>query len=138
MKEKVYISGRITGRPREEYAKEFAHAAKLITKRGYKPVNPCEFPWSRWAWLSRRLSYGTILLLDIWQLLRCQRIYLIPGWKDSKGACIESFVAWNLGVQRLPLDVCTKVTKKMIGWLNWREQVKTQKEESHEHRGSQA
>jgi hypothetical protein len=35
-------------------------------------------------------------------MMTCDRIYLIPGWRDSHGACIESFTAFHLRIRRLP------------------------------------
>ena len=33
--------------------------------------------------------------------MRCQRIYKIPGWKNSRGANIESAVAFIMGLYTL-------------------------------------
>lgn len=82
-------------------------AEEKLRELGYvKIVNPvrvwaCRFP--RFHRLLVRLmgeqrAYSVILLYDLWLLMRCQRIYKIPGWKESRGAQIESAVAYNFNM----------------------------------------
>lgn len=48
------------------------------------------------------MGYRLTLLYDLALMFTCDRIYLIPGWRDSHGACIESFTAFHLRIRRLP------------------------------------
>lgn len=101
---KVYISGPISGIRREHYVERFRLAEQMLRSLGYDNiVNPTRV----WACRFQKLyslirlvfgeqrAYTLILLYDLWLLSRCQRIYKIPGWKDSRGAQIESAVAYN-------------------------------------------
>ena len=97
-REKVYISGRMSGVPREEYLQMFRNAEKLLRKEGFvRIVNPVRVWVCRWHWLWRILAgitsentiYTLVLLYDLWLLSRCDTIYMMPGWSESRGANIE-------------------------------------------------
>lgn len=104
---KIYISGKISGEQREHYMECFNEAERLLRQLGYvNIVNPVHtwvdrFPLFHrflvWV-LGEQRAYSVILLYDLWKLMGCQRIYKIPGWKDSRGAQIESAVAFNMGM----------------------------------------
>jgi hypothetical protein len=101
---KVYISGPISGKPRREYLAEFAAAEKVLKNEGYKVINPTKFLMCRCLWLYKLLGYRLTIIYDLYKLSGCDMIYKIPGWKDSRGANIESCFAyhmkiWTLGVQ---------------------------------------
>ena len=100
----VYISGQMTGLPKTEYSERFMKAESVLKDRGYKTCNPARFCYCRWDWLYRLLGYRLCLCIDLWRLSRCDRIYLIPGWKESCGARVESFFAWTFGIKRLYQD----------------------------------
>ena len=63
MKKRVYISGRISDLPREQYMTMFGIAEQMLRKKGYKPVNPTRFLMCRWPWLYRLLGYNVTLLI---------------------------------------------------------------------------
>ena len=106
MKKKVYISGRISGLPREQYMRLFCIAASMLNKKGYETVNPTNVWVCRWPWLYRMMervlgcdkSYYSTLLYDLWLLRRCDHIYKLPGWQQSRGANIESCVAYHFKI----------------------------------------
>lgn len=111
--EKVYIAGAITGLERVDYLVKFRRAEMLVKERGYKVVNPTRRGPGRWLWLYRLMGYRLTLLYDLWLVMRCDRIYLIPGWEESRGAKVESFVAYQMKVRRLPQDLKNEVDKLM-------------------------
>ena len=117
-KEKVYISGKISGLGREVYTGKFAKAEELVRAKGYKTVNPTHFLVCRWRWLYRIVGYERTLLYDIWRLWQCDRIYLIPGWMDSRGARIESFAAHVMRVRRLPMEIRKGIDDDMVKWMS--------------------
>lgn len=89
----AYISGPITGRPESVYIPAFAQAKNKLTEAGYYPINPCELSHlhdKKWE------SY---MAEDFRALLDCQAIYMLPDWKESKGARIEHAVASELGME---------------------------------------
>ena len=110
---RVYISGQMTGIPREEYLARFAKAEELLKQEGYAVVNPARLLPSRWPWLYRLMGYRLTLLYDLWRLSHCDLIYKIPGWKESHGANIESCWAFHMGIYLLPLNMRDKIDKKV-------------------------
>ena len=119
MKEKkVYISGMISGMEREQYRKMFGIAETMLREKGYKPVNPTRFFLSRHYQRLCRLighqsAYDLTLLYDLWRLMRCDLIYKIPGWQQSRGANIESCVAYHFKIYPMSKEVVGKIDKRL-------------------------
>ena len=85
-----YVSGPMSGLPDLNFP-AFHAAAKYLRFRGVEVVNPAEFgeePGKSWADYMRK---------DIAALMRCNCIVMLPGWKKSKGAKLERFIAKALG-----------------------------------------
>lgn len=89
---KIYISGKISGTDLTETRKCFAAAAKVMKRIGVEPINPLE------NGLSEHDSWEAHMLKDIADLLQCKAIYMLQGWQDSKGACIEHYIATKIGM----------------------------------------
>lgn len=87
----IYVSGPMTGLPDLNFP-EFNGAAKYLRFRvPVEVVNPAEFgeePGKSWVDYMRK---------DIAALMRCNVIVMLPGWRRSKGAKLERFVARALG-----------------------------------------
>ena len=114
MKKRVYISGAISGIPREQYMEAFRWAEVKLHDLGYRAtVNPMRVWTCRWPWLYRIVGYELTLLYDLWLLLRCDMIYKIPGWRDSRGANIESCVAFHFKIWTLPRKHVEKIDKRI-------------------------
>lgn len=124
--QKVYISGPMTdpntGRVPITNIVAFVRANTLLKKEGYmKTVSPtrvwvCKYPWMYKVleWLfGKNGAYKLTLLYDIWLLLRCDLIYKIPGWKESRGANVESCVAYWFKVWCLPTIKRERVDRKL-------------------------
>jgi hypothetical protein len=84
----------------------FAEAEQLLAKEGFVVVNPTRFFMCKYEWMYRLLGYRLTLLYDLWRLMRCDLIYKLPGWQQSRGASIENCVAYHMKVW--------PVTKKVI------------------------
>ena len=88
---KVYISGQISGLDLAEARARFADAEELLQGMGFDTVNPwdnglpVDAPWI--AHMCR----------DLELLNECSCIYMMDGWRDSKGACIEYDFAIRTG-----------------------------------------
>ena len=133
-KKRVYISGPMTdpktGKVSDENLTAFRRAHSLLSKEGYRRVtNPINVWVCRWPWMYRALerivgketAYRVVLMYDIMLMLRCDMIYKIPGWRESRGAQIESCVAFHLGVWPLPSKVRERVDKKLAKAMEkWR------------------
>lgn len=86
---RTYISGPITSDPK--YKEHFEAAAKRLRQEGISCWNPAEGepdPKKTWADYMRE---------DLAALLRCRAIYMLKGWRRSKGARLELYVAKALG-----------------------------------------
>lgn len=94
---KLYIAGKITGLDYKDAFAKFAGAETALRDAGHEPVNPMrengldddgkEYPWAEY------------MKRDIPHLLRCDGIYLLPCWSDSKGATFEKLIAETLEME---------------------------------------
>lgn len=89
----VYIAGPMTGLPEFNYPAFHAKAAELRAQ-GYEVRSPAEQttgttdrPWEFYMRLALRL------------LLDADEIYMLPGWSNSSGACLEYHIANRLGMR---------------------------------------
>ena len=89
MKEKVFISGRITGDP--FYFRKFRKAYLELRDHYDDVVVPCllkffkiPLEWCPW-WLC--------MVVCLWHLLGCSTVYMLSDWTESRGARIENRVA---------------------------------------------
>jgi hypothetical protein len=85
---KVYISGKVSGLSTFDSGRNFHDAKNEITKRGDCAVNPlCIEPFlSQPIWIC-------YMITDIIELLKCNKIYMLENWKESRGARVEHFIA---------------------------------------------
>ena len=103
-----------TGKVSAENLLLFWKAEDLLRDHGYDDVvNPvrvwaCKFPW-----LYRLVGYRLTLLYDIWLLMRCTHIYKLPRWQQSRGANIESCVAYHFKIWPVPQSDIKKLDKRM-------------------------
>ncbi len=97
-KQRVYISGAMSGVAREHYLARFDMAERILKNEGWRVVNPARLAPCRWPWLYRLLGYRLTLLYDLWHLSRCTHIYKMPGWQQSRGANIESCWAYHFKI----------------------------------------
>jgi len=90
---KIYISGKITGLPIHDAEAVFETAEKRLKSEGHEPINPMKLPHNHGqTWLEYMKE-------DIKALLECDAIYMLNGWQESKGACIEFNIAHDLGLK---------------------------------------
>lgn len=92
---KVYISGKITGLPVEEYEKKFQDAEELLTAVGLDPVNPVK------NGLDQESEWKSHMVRDIEMLFGCEAIYMLDNWVRSKGARIEHKIAEETDIEIL-------------------------------------
>ena len=118
MSKRVYISGQMSGLPREEYLARFAKAEELLKEQGYRVMNPTKLLPCKWKWLYRMMGYRLTILFDLWMLSKCDLIYKIPGWKDSHGANIESCWAYHNNIALLFAKTREKIDKEMVRFIS--------------------
>lgn len=104
----------MSGLEREQYLELFKRAEQALRDQGYRNiVNPIRVWACRWPWLYRIVGYRLTLFYDLWLLTRCDLIYKIPGWKESRGANIESCVAYHFKIWPVPKQDIAKLDKKL-------------------------
>lgn len=90
---KVYISGKISGLDYQEAYNKFESAEQDVVRLGGIPVNPMKIcdndPNKTWE---------DYMEIDLGALLRCEGIYMLKDWGDSRGARVEYAVARELGL----------------------------------------
>lgn len=91
MTTRVYVAGPMSGLPGLNYA-EFNQAAAYLRELGYHVENPAENPVPACG------SWTGYMRMAIAQLVQCDEIHMLRGWKESKGAKLEHEIAQQLGL----------------------------------------
>lgn len=81
---RVYISGSVSSD--SDYREKFSSAERYLKSKGYSVVNPVKGEKEGKPWVY-------YIIKDIRKLLRCNTIYLLPDWGESKGAKLEQLIA---------------------------------------------
>jgi hypothetical protein len=101
----LYLSGPMTGIKDKNHT-QFSKAAHALRTATYAVMNPWELdkttPCSTWEESLRR---------DIAALMRCKGIATLPGWKKSKGASLEVYIAKTLKWSVHPVSYWLKEAK---------------------------
>ena len=84
---RVFISGVITGT--DDYMERFAAAEEALTAKGYSVLNPAKVI----AQVPFELSWNTCMSITCLLLSKCDAIYMLKDWEESKGARSEHFHA---------------------------------------------
>ena len=100
MRKRLYLAGPMTGLPHLNFP-AFHAAAAHLRAYGYTVINPAEIN------PDHSMSWEDCMRKDIAELVTCSAIYLLPGWKASKGATLEHHIAERLGLHIIiaPQDV---------------------------------
>ena len=88
---RLYVSGPVSGKTRSEAVGDFERAAKLLVSHGYATSVPTRF-------VEPTASHATAMRKCIAELLRCDGLAMLPGWRRSAGACLEVAVATACGM----------------------------------------
>lgn len=88
---RVYVAGPMTGLPEFNFPAFNAESASLRAQ-GLTVLNPAEHGIVEGA------DWADYLRHDIAGLASCERIHLLPGWSNSKGAKLEMHIAQTLGM----------------------------------------
>lgn len=89
--ERVYISGAVTGKPRQKTKRKFGQAERYIKALGYCPVNPLK------NGLPKSATWEQHMEIDFALLAMSERVLMLPDWEDSRGARRELKEAVKLG-----------------------------------------
>lgn len=99
---RIYLSGKITGREKEDYTRQFARAESFYKTGGFDVINPVKIgeeilkqdPSATWE---------DFMQEDLKALRTCTHIVLLEGWEESKGAKMEKAEAEKLGLEIMQL-----------------------------------
>ena len=99
---RIYLSGKITGREKEDYTRQFEGAESFYKTGGFDVVNPVKIgevilknnPKAKWE---------DFMAEDLKALRTCTHIALLEGWEESKGAKMEKAEAEKLGLEIMHL-----------------------------------
>ena len=90
--EKTFISGPVSGMDYEYVSGKFLEAENYLSSKGVNTVNPirlCSMSWDTDKWERTCIK----------ALVECDGIYMLKGWKNSKEAKLEHFIAMKLGMK---------------------------------------
>lgn len=94
---RVYVAGPMTGI--EDYNfPAFIAAAQKLKSQGYEVVNPADHGVVEGA------EWSDYLRHDIAKLSRCEKMFFLPGWENSRGAQLEKHIAECIGIKIFYLD----------------------------------
>ena len=103
---KIYISGPITGQDPLDTERKFARAACIINRAGHIAVNPTDLPQG-FTWETYMQIAGAIISSG-----ELDAIYMMSGWKRSRGAVIE----WTMArAMKIPIIYQEAVDRKTWG-----------------------
>ena len=88
---KIYISGKIIGLPFKEVKDKFQKVQNFLEELGFEVINPLK------NGLKKDSSWEEHMKIDIELLTSCDVVYMLNGWIDSVGACIEYDIATRMG-----------------------------------------
>ncbi|OJX99513.1 MAG: hypothetical protein BGP07_03230 [Rhizobiales bacterium 63-22] len=90
----IYLSGPMTGLPDYNYP-AFHVAADYLRSAGHAVFNPAEWwrgPVDEFPVRRAFARYAQFICLE------ADAVVMLPGWKNSKGACAELLLAINCGL----------------------------------------
>ena len=105
MRERIYISGPITGYDLEERRAAFKKVQQELEESGWKYVfNPMENGVPANAHRSEHIRE------DMKHLIKCTAIFFMRGWEKSAGCQLEFNTATQIG-----LAIATQASKEWLG-----------------------
>lgn len=93
MKERIYISGTISGT--NDFMERFAKAEKELAEWGYSVLNPAKLNLI----MPSDTTWEEYMQMSMTMLKMCDCIYMLRGWASSKGANREYAFAVTSGMQ---------------------------------------
>ena len=106
-KPRCYIAGPIAGVP--DFREQFAAAVPAVEALGYEAVNPCDIApvdhdgecppgYDPGENANGHTSSACYMRTDLRVLPDCDAIFMLPGWRESRGATVEHAVAVACGI----------------------------------------
>ena len=92
MKNRIYISGPISGHDLGERRATFHLTQRFLEHQDFEAINPMK------NGLPAEATTHEHMKRDIELLLTCNAIYMMKGWTHSKGCQVEFEVATSIGL----------------------------------------
>lgn len=89
----IYISGPMTGKP------QFNRPAFVVAEDYLNGHHPALKVLSPHTIVIDEPSWEKYMRVALGMMLKCEAIYMLKGWRDSKGARIELGLAQELGMR---------------------------------------
>lgn len=87
----IYIAGKVTGLSEYAVKHKFSRMKNELQGRGFIVLNPCDFIPFDCDWqIAMRMASTLLMMADC--------IYMLPCWRDSKGAKMEFEMAGAFGI----------------------------------------
>lgn len=102
----IYVSGPMSGYPEYNYPL-FADVAAMLRRHGYQVINPAESDSE-----AKDKTWASYLRKDIRHLMDCTHVVVLPGWERSKGAGLEVYIARQLDMPILEMQVENRGTRQ--------------------------
>src|SRR5574344_1822006 len=80
---KIYISGPITNKL--DYMEDFDRAEQALLSQGHEVINPAKINSS----LPKDTTHAQYMNFSFMLLDMADAIYMLSGWRDSTGCCME-------------------------------------------------
>ena len=114
--EHIYISGPITGT--SDYMERFEKAEKELIENGYSVINPAKVN----AMLPEDATWEEYIKVSLTLLSICTGVYMMPGWRESRGAVLE-FMQARRNEMQIYEDIPGRLAGlnyKMGWWQMWK------------------
>jgi nucleoside 2-deoxyribosyltransferase len=102
---RIYIAGKVTGTPIIETTHKFGAWQKAIEAMGFEAVNPLAVV-NNW-----QTPWNEAMKLCIAELVKCDAVFLLDDWIESRGAMYEQRLAADL---EIPCLIGAKDLKERI------------------------
>lgn len=89
---RIYLAGPMSGLPDFNYP-AFHAAAAVLRAQGHHVENPAENPQPACG------TWQGYMRMSLRQIAVCDCLYMLPGWRGSRGARIEHGLALDLGLE---------------------------------------
>lgn len=99
---RVYIAGPISGIENDN-SEAFRIAFLELSEIGHYPVSPIDIGRRLKREMGRVPTWAEYMREDIKALMTCDGIYLLSGWNNSIGSCIEQQLAFDLKIQEIEI-----------------------------------
>ena len=101
---RIYLSGKITGREKEDYTRQFARAESFYKTGGFDVVNPVAIG-EEILRKNPKAEWSDFMKADLEALKTCTHIALLEGWEESEGAKTEKAEAEKMGLEIMYLKL---------------------------------